>query len=176
MIYAYLYLFILILYIIAIYHIFRRKKKTVEYWTYDAKLYPDLNENFKFDSSCFDIKSVEESVFIECGKTHTFKTGLYFNLPRGYELQIRPRSGLSKQMIIVAFGTVDSDYRGEIGITVYNLSDKAFEIKRGDRIAQGHISKMDFCPSNGDSFKKLKSKDELDKTLRGESGFGSTGI
>lgn len=157
--------------------ILNREKYKIEYWTYDKDLYPDLNKNFKYDSSsCFDIKTTETQVVVEPGDSYTFKTGLFFNLPLNFELQIRPRSGLSKSMIYTAFGTVDGDYRGEVGITVYNFSKTPLLVNKGDRIAQAHISKVEFSPRYGDRLIMLESKDDLDKTSRGESGFGSTGV
>lgn len=153
------------------------KKLEIEYWTYDKDLYPDLNQNFKYDSSsCFDIKTTETQVVVEPGNSHTFKTGLYFNLPYDFELQIRPRSGLSKSMIYTAFGTVDGDYRGEVGITLYNFSKTPLLVNKGDRIAQAHIAKVEFSPRFGDKFIMIESKNDLDETARGEFGFGSTGI
>ena len=86
----------------------------------------------------------------------------------GYEAQVRGRSGLNRDHgIVVPVGTVDADYRGEIGVTVYNLSREPYEIKPGDRIAQLVISPC--IQAN------WQSVDHLDKTDRGEGGFGSTG-
>lgn len=94
-------------------------------------------------------------------------------IPIGYELQIRPRSGLSlKKGFVPALGTIDNDYRGEIGIIAMNLSnDENMVISKGDRIAQGVIS-----PVVNALFKPVDSIEKLSKTDRGNGGFGSTGI
>ncbi len=97
-------------------------------------------------------------------------TGLYIALPEGYEAQIRPRSGLSIKhgiTLVNTPGTIDADYRGEIGIIMINLSNVDFEIKDGERIAQMVINK----------YEKIdwEPVEHLDKTTRGEGGFGSTG-
>ena len=97
-------------------------------------------------------------------------TGIYIELPMGYEAQIRPRSGLALKhgiSIVNAPGTIDSDYRGEIGIVLINLSDKDVEIKDGQRIAQMVISKYEpiqWLPADG-----------LEASTRGEGGYGHTG-
>ena len=98
-------------------------------------------------------------------------TGIYIQLPEGYEAQIRPRSGLAIKngiSIINCVGTIDSDYIGEVCILLINLSDEKFIIKNGDRIAQMIINKYETCEWN--------IKEELEKTERGEGGFGSTNI
>ncbi len=97
-------------------------------------------------------------------------TGLYIALPEGYEAQIRPRSGLAIKhgiTLVNTPGTIDADYRGEIGIIMINLSNEDFEIQDGERIAQMVINKyekIDWLPV-----------ESLDETSRGEGGFGSTG-
>ena len=96
-------------------------------------------------------------------------TGISLAIPSGYEGQIRPRSGLfSKYGITINFGTIDSDYRGEILVLVINLSKNNFTIERGMRIAQIVFNKFEKV--------NLISKIELDSTIRGKGGFGSTGI
>jgi dUTP pyrophosphatase len=94
--------------------------------------------------------------------------GVCFEIPAGYEIQIRPRSGLSKQNIFVQIGTIDSDYRGEAGAIVHNSSGKTFAIRDGDRIAQ-----MVYAPVVQAEF---EITDELSETKRGSHGFGSTGV
>lgn len=97
-------------------------------------------------------------------------TGLFIELPEGYEAQIRPRSGLAiKSGIILpnSPGTIDSDYRGEIKIIMANISNENFVIKHGDRIAQLVISKYETI--------EWKLSEELSETLRGTGGFGHTG-
>ncbi len=97
-------------------------------------------------------------------------TGLYIALPEGYEAQIRARSGLSfKHGITTAngIGTIDSDYRGEIGVILVNLSNEDYEIKRGDRIAQLIVAKYEQV--------EPVEVEELSETERSEGGFGHTG-
>ena len=97
-------------------------------------------------------------------------TGIKLALPEGYEAQIRPRSGLAAKhgiSILNSPGTIDSDYRGEIGVILINLSNKAFTINRGDRIAQLVLTKYEKI-----NWKIIK---ELPETNRGIGGFGSTG-
>lgn len=135
------------------------------------KLHPDaVIPQYQTEGSAgFDFHTVEEVVIPEYG-TKLVRTGLAFEIPKGYEIQIRPRSGLSlKTSIRIANspGTIDSDYRGEIGIIVDNIANHTTVIKKGERIAQGvlnQISQADFT-----------EVDELDTTKRGEGGFGSTG-
>lgn len=101
-------------------------------------------------------------------------TGLYFELPNGYELQIRPRSGHSfKTGLMAILGTVDTGYRGEIKVIMINLSDKEQIVEQGERIAQGVI-----VPRVSNDFGKmikLESINELSESERGIGGFGSTG-
>ena len=97
-------------------------------------------------------------------------TGLFIALPQGYEAQIRPRSGLAIKYGITVLnspGTIDSDYRGEIGIILINLSNERFVVNSGDRIAQMVISKHEQI--------KWEVLESLPKSNRGEKGFGSTG-
>ncbi|CAB4128263.1 Dut dUTPase [uncultured Caudovirales phage] len=116
----------------------------------------------------FDIAANEE-VMLYPGKTLVIKTGLQFEIPAGYELQIRPRSGLSlKSKLRVLLGTVDSDYRGEVGVITENIGDDVKRISKGDRIAQGIIA-----PIIKTEFEIV---DSLSNTDRGSGGFGSTGL
>jgi len=97
-------------------------------------------------------------------------TGLYIELPLGYEAQIRPRSGLAYKKglsIPNAPGTIDADYRGEIGVILVNLSNKTIQIQPGDRIAQMVIAKYERI--------EWQQVDELGQSQRGQGGFGSTG-
>ncbi|CAM3846362.1 deoxyuridine 5'-triphosphate nucleotidohydrolase [Flavobacterium branchiophilum NBRC 15030 = ATCC 35035] len=99
------------------------------------------------------------------------KTGLFIALPQGYEAQIRPRSGLAAKngiTVLNAPGTIDADYRGEIGVILINLSSENFEINNGDRIAQMVIASHERATWN--------VVDTLDQTDRGTGGFGSTGV
>ena len=98
------------------------------------------------------------------------KTGLFISLHPGYEAQVRPRSGLALKKgisVLNSPGTIDADYRGEIGVILINLSDSDFKIDSGDRIAQMVIAKHETV--------SWKSVDKLDDSLRGDKGFGSTG-
>lgn len=97
-------------------------------------------------------------------------TGLYIELPKGYEAQIRPRSGLALKEGITVLnspGTIDADYRGEIGIILINLSDKLFEIQNGERICQMVIAKHEQAV--------WQETDKLTDSVRGTGGFGHTG-
>lgn len=98
-------------------------------------------------------------------------TGCYVQIPEGYEIQVRPRSGIgAKTNMIAHWGTIDNDYRGNIGIIINNPSPNSYIILPNERLAQGVFAKVEQC-----EFKKVKSIEELTKTDRGESGFGSTG-
>ena len=99
------------------------------------------------------------------------KTGLYIALPAGFEAQVRPRSGLAAKFgitVLNAPGTIDADYRGEIGVILANLSNESFTINDGDRVAQMVIAAY--------AHTKWEEVDVLDETKRGQGGFGSTGI
>ncbi len=120
-------------------------------------------------SAGFDIHTVNESC-IKAGDTQIIKTGLSFEILEGYELQIRPRSGLSaktKLRISNAPGTIDSDFRGEVGIIIDNIGKEDLVINKGDRIAQAVL-----CPVIQAEFEEVE---ELSSTERSEGGFGSTG-
>ena len=120
----------------------------------------------------FDIES-NEDVIIKPGERKLIHTGLYMEIPAGYELQVRPRSGLSlKDGFVTILGTIDNDYRGEIGVIGVNINDTGyFQIDKGDRIAQGVLAPIEIA-----KFEKVDSIDELSKTDRGTGGFGSTGV
>lgn len=96
-------------------------------------------------------------------------TGIAVEVSRGYDVQIRPRSGLSARGVVAAFGTVDSDYRGELSVTMYTIGrGSSFEIRHGDRIAQLVVSKLADLP--------VEAAEELSGTKRGPQGHGSTGM
>ncbi len=122
-------------------------------------------------SSGFDLcAACSDVVFIEPGKVVRVPAGFQVSVPHGYEAQVRPRSGLvlnSRIGILNSPGTVDSDFRGEVGIIMYNFGDEDYVVRRGDRIAQ-----IVFCilPEV-----ELVNADELDETKRGSGGFGHTG-
>jgi dUTP pyrophosphatase len=116
------------------------------------------------------LAAVEKPVIIAPGKRALIPTGFSIALPPGYELQIRPRSGLAlKHGIVIpnAPGTVDEDYRGELGIIVLNASEEHFTVTRGMRIAQAVLGPVVRA--------EWEEVDDLDATARGAGGFGSTG-
>ena len=113
---------------------------------------------------------IKNKITIDPGKTVMIPTGIAVAIPKNYEIQIRPRSGLAAKKGISVLntpGTVDSDYRGEIKIILINLSKKSFVVKSGDRVAQ-----MILCPVVRGKLLEVKN---LPKTVRGKKGFGSTG-
>jgi dUTP pyrophosphatase len=122
-------------------------------------------------SAGMDIRAnLESSIILHSLERTAVPTGLFLELPVGFEAQIRPRSGMAlKQGLSVpnSPGTIDSDYRGEIKVIVVNLSKDPIEIKDGDRIAQMVIAKYETISWN--------TVDSLSDTERGEGGFGSTG-
>jgi dUTP pyrophosphatase len=122
-------------------------------------------------SAGMDIRAnVSETVLVEPGQRVLVPTGLFIELPEGYEAQIRPRSGLALKKGITVLnspGTIDADYRGEVGIILINHSDEAFEINSGERICQMIISRHESI-----LWDEVK---EVGETARGEGGFGHTG-
>lgn len=115
--------------------------------------------------------ALQAPVTIEPGDRELIPTGFAVALPPNYELQVRPRSGLAVKhgiTVINAPGTIDADYRGEIKVGLINLGKNPFVIQRGDRIAQVILAPV--CQAN------LLMVDSLDQTVRGEGGFGHTGI
>ena len=101
-------------------------------------------------------------------------TGIFLEIPEGYEAQIRPRSGLALNHRIIipnSPGTIDSDYRGEVKVLLLNMGEDPFTLSFGDRIAQ-----MVFAPVARVNFEDVRKLEEIDKTQRGSGGFGSTGI
>ena len=123
-------------------------------------------------SSGLDLSAnIKNSIKIEPGKTSIIPTGISVSIPKNFEIQIRPRSGLAAKSQISVLntpGTIDADYRGEIKVILINLSNKAFIVENGARIAQ-----MVMCPVIK---AKLKEVEDLDSTTRGSGGFGSTGM
>ena len=113
---------------------------------------------------------IKNKITINPSKIAIIPTGIAVAIPKNYEIQIRPRSGLAAKKSISVLntpGTIDSDYRGEIKIILINLGRKSFVVKSGDRVAQ-----MILSPVAKGKFKEVKS---LPKTVRGKKGFGSTG-
>ena len=112
-----------------------------------------------------------ETIILKPLERAIVKTGLFIELPIGYEAQVRPRSGLAAKKGVTVLnspGTIDADYRGEIGVILVNLSNELFIIENGERIAQLIIAKHERA-----EWIEVK---ELSETPRGEGGFGSTGV
>lgn len=130
-----------------------------------------LPEYATIGSAGMDIKAnISEPVILKPLRRELIPTGLYIAIPEGYEVQIRPRSGLAcKYGITVAntSGTIDSDYRGEVKVCLINLSDTPFVVNPGERIAQAVLNKVEKIEWN--------EVTELNTTERGEGGFGHTG-
>ena len=122
-------------------------------------------------SAGMDLRAyLEDPIVLKPLQRVLVKTGLFISLQPGYEAQVRPRSGLALKKgisVLNSPGTIDADYRGEIGVILINLSDSDFMINTGDRIAQMVIAKHETI--------SWKVVDELDDSLRGDNGFGSTG-
>lgn len=122
-------------------------------------------------SAGMDLRAnLDEPVILQPGARALVPTGLYVSIPRGYEAQIRPRSGLALKKGVTLLntpGTVDADYRGEIGIIVINLSQEDFVINDGERIAQMVVARYETV--------EWEPCDMLDTTERGAGGFGHTG-
>lgn len=115
--------------------------------------------------------SISESILLKPLERTLVKTGLFIELPLGYEAQVRPRSGLALKKgisVLNSPGTIDADYRGEIGVILINLSNEDFVIENGERIAQMVIAKHEQA--------QLIEVNELSETTRGAGGFGSTGV
>lgn len=131
-----------------------------------------LPEYATIGSSGMDIRAnLQNEVVLQPLQRDLISTGLFIELPLGYEAQIRPRSGLAIKQGITCLntpGTIDADYRGEIKVILINLSNEAVTISNGDRIAQMVIQKIEQA--------ELILVDNLDETQRGEGGFGHTGI
>ena len=123
-------------------------------------------------SAGMDLRAnIDDSITLKPLERAIIKTGLYIALPSGFEAQVRPRSGLAAKKGITVLnspGTVDADYRGEIGVILVNLSNEDFIVQDGERVAQLVIAKHEHI--------SWKEVDVLDETERGAGGFGSTGV
>lgn len=123
-------------------------------------------------SAGMDLRAnLTESIVMQPMDRTIVKTGLFLELPIGFEAQVRPRSGLAAKRgitVLNAPGTIDADYRGEVGVILINLSNEAFTIENGERIAQLVIAKHERAAWN--------EVEVLSETSRGEGGFGSTGV
>ncbi len=114
---------------------------------------------------------LSEPMILRPGEYGAVPTGLHMEIPVGYEVQVRPRSGLALKSgvtVLNAPGTIDSDYRGEVKVILINHSSVPFEIRNGDRIAQIVVAKVERLP--------FEEAESLSGTERGEGGFGSTGV
>ena len=123
-------------------------------------------------SAGMDLRAdLEETVSLDPGRRTLIPTGLYIEIPAGYEAQVRPRSGLALKRgltVLNAPGTIDADYRGELGVLLVNLSQETQSVEPGERIAQ-----LLFAPVTRG---QLVEVDVLSETERGRGGFGSTGV
>jgi len=132
----------------------------------DEKCIP---EQMSEGAAGFDLKAADGGMILQPGETVLVSAGIKIQVPKGYEAQIRPRSGLALKHGITVLnspGTIDNDYRGEIGIILHNSSEDLFEIEKYDRIAQMVINKIE---------QPIIVVGIIDTTNRGEGGFGSTG-
>ena len=122
------------------------------------------------DDAAFDLRS-RVDVVIPSGKITLVPTGVFMELPVGYEAQVRPRSGLALKHGITVLntpGTIDAGYRGEVGVILINAGPADFTVARGDRIAQMVVQKL--------ADVELVAAEQLSDTSRGAGGFGSTGV
>lgn len=129
-----------------------------------------LPEYAKAGDSGADVRWFEDKVpglVLPSGHTRVFYTGLAAEPPLGWEIQVRPRSGLSSKSILVHFGTIDNGYRGELGVTITNISREMYTFQRGDRIAQFVVAPI--------SRAEWAQCENLGETERGSDGYGSTG-
>ena len=139
--------------------IINKSKHQIPHYETSASVGMDLRAN------------IDESITLKPLERTIVKTGLYIALPIGYEAQVRPRSGLAAKKgitVLNAPGTIDADYRGEIGVILVNLSNEDFLINDGERIAQLVIAQYTQAI--------WQEVTVLDKTERGAGGFGSTGV
>lgn len=124
------------------------------------------------DSAGLDLRAnISEPIVIKPLERKLIPTGLHISLPKGYEMQVRPRSGMAIKHGITCIntpGTIDSDYRGEIGVGLINLSNELFTVNPGDRIAQGVLNKVEQI--------NWVEVSTLDETERASGGYGHTGI
>lgn len=144
----------------------------VNFKKYNPEIDSPLPEYKTEGSAGMDLSSASsETITIAPGKKALVPTNIIIELPQGYEGQVRPRSGLALKFGITVLnspGTVDSDYRGEIGVVLINHGEEDFVVKFGDRIAQLIIAKYEHC--------EINEAKELSDSQRGEGGYGSTGV
>lgn len=119
----------------------------------------------------FDLHAAGEDVTLQPGDRAKIPTGLALEIPRGYEIQVRPRSGLAIKSGITCLnspGTIDAGYRGEVCVILYNASREPFTVRSGDRVAQAVLARVESI--------LFVESDELEESTRGAGGFGSTGV
>ena len=151
-----------------------RKSLTRRVSVLNKSKFPLPEYKHQFDSGMDVRANIDEQIVIQPGYSSTIGTGLYFAIPPGLEFQVRSRSGLAHKHQIVVLnspGTIDSPYRGELGVIVYNHGNEAFEVNPGDRIAQ-----IVLCPIVICEWAEVFDEQSLDDTSRGAGGFGSTGV
>ena len=123
-------------------------------------------------SAGMDLRAnLESPVTLNPGERKLIPTGLHIQLPAGYEAQVRPRSGLALKKGITVLnspGTIDADYRGDVGVILYNASDSPFVVENGERIAQMVVTRYEQV--------EFDLVETLDESSRGEGGFGHTGV
>lgn len=150
------------------------QKINVQFCWLQAEAAEDLNvpEYETPGSAGMDIRAaVPADIVIQPGKIELIATGFGVAIPQGYEIQVRPRSGLAAKYgitLINSPGTIDSDYRGEVKVPLINLGDSSFTVRRGDRIAQMVVAPVIQT--------QLEIVGSLEATSRGAGGFGHTGI
>ncbi|RMH55747.1 MAG: dUTP diphosphatase [Candidatus Hydrogenedentota bacterium] len=137
------------------------------------RLYPEarIPEPAHFGDSGVDLRSCIEDISLPPGQRAIIPTGLAFEIPVGYEIQIRPRSGLAAKKGLTCLnapGTIDSGYRGEVKVILYNSSRENVLIRKGDRIAQAVLARVERI--------EWEETDALTESSRGTGGFGSTGV
>lgn len=124
--------------------------------------------------SGFDLRAfIDKDITISEGKVSIIPTGLYFEVEKGLEVQVRTRSGMAANttmFVLNSSGTIDSRYRGEVKIILANFDEMSHTIRNGDRIAQGVV-----CPVYGEGKLTMEKVEKLSETIRGSKGFGSSG-
>jgi dUTP pyrophosphatase len=150
----------------------RRSENQEKYKTIKVRIKGKFIPQYKSEQAagCDLFADIEKDIVIEPRDFCTIPTGISIEIPQGYEAQVRPRSGLAKNHgigIVNSPGTIDADYRGEVKVILYNLGSSPFRVKNRDRIAQLVFSRVERA--------EFESVKQLDKTERGEGGFGHTG-
>jgi len=158
--------------VMKVYRKIRKSKNQRKYKAIKIKIKGRLIPQYKSEQAagCDLFADIEKNIVIGPREFCTIPTGISIEIPQGYEAQVRPRSGLAKKHgigILNSPGTIDADYRGEVKVILYNLSNRPFRIKNRDRIAQLVFSRIERA-----EFEPVK---RLRNTKRGKGGFGHTG-